>query len=153
MSAMGWPRRGAVVAVLAAGLSVSLWTAPQSVRAEGETRIGRAVVVDGGTLTVDGRTVRLFGIVAPGAEQRCRAGALPWLCGAAAKDFLQGLVGGRGVACHLVSGAWARCDLGDRDVGLAVVSAGWAVADPATGDAYRDAEAEARAAKTGLWSR
>lgn len=155
---MGTPqgRRTAVRAVLLGAVAVAFapLTGPSGpARAQSETVTGTATAVDGATLTVDGRTVRLYGIVAPLAGQRCRSGALPWLCGAAAKEFLQGLVAGRRVICDVVSAPWARCEIGDDDLARSVVSAGWAVADPGTGDAYREAEAKARADKTGLWSR
>jgi endonuclease YncB( thermonuclease family) len=46
---------------------------------------GRARVVDGDTLEVGGRKVRLFGIDAPELDQTCDAEGQLWACGAEAR--------------------------------------------------------------------
>lgn len=111
---------------------------------------GTAEVVDAGTLAVDGVTLRLAGIVAPGPRQKCLDGNLPWLCGAAARQHLQGLIGGRTVRCEATATGTARCRVTGLDLAAIMVRDGWAVADRG-GEHYRALEAEARAAKRGLW--
>ena len=113
---------------------------------------GPAEVVDGGTLVVDGRTLRLAGIVAPGPRQKCLDGNLPWLCGAAARQHLRGLVGDRRVRCELRRPGLAECRAGGHDLGGAMVRDGWAVAG-ADGEPYAGLEQEARAARRGLWEK
>ena len=113
---------------------------------------GAAKAIDGGTLSVAGVTLRLAGIVAPGPRQKCRDGALPWLCGAAARGHLTELIGDAPVTCQAQDTGVATCRAGDADLSAAMVRDGWAVAEPAV-DAYKELEAEARAAKRGLWEK
>lgn len=112
---------------------------------------GAAKAVDGGTLEVEGKTVRLAGIVAPGPRQKCLDGNLPWLCGAAARQHLQQIIGDRTVRCQATAGV-GLCRAGSLDLAAAMVRDGWAVADR-DGAAYRKLEAEAREARRGLWER
>lgn len=113
---------------------------------------GAAEVVDGGTLAVDGIILRLAGIVAPGPRQKCLDGNLPWLCGAAARQHLRQLVGDAPVRCETTKAGLARCQAAGLDLAAAMVRDGWAVADR-DGEAYRELEAGARAAKRGLWEK
>lgn len=51
---------------------------------------GQASPLDGDTVRVSGRTVRLFGVDAPELEQKCRSkGGVPWHCGYAALVFTE----------------------------------------------------------------
>lgn len=111
---------------------------------------GEARVIDAGTIQIDDKVIRLFGIVAPGPRQKCLRGALPWLCGAAARSYLKELADEKQARCEAVESFNARCIVGQKDLANEMVRAGWAVADEA-GDAYRPAEEKARAEKRGLW--
>ena len=111
---------------------------------------GEARVVDAGTIQIDRSVIRLFGIVAPSPRQKCLRGALPWLCGAAAKKHLQKLADQKQARCVAVETFNARCIVNKKDLSNEMVLSGWAVADEA-GDAYRAAEEKARAGKRGLW--
>ncbi len=113
---------------------------------------GAAEVVDAGTLAVDGVTLRLAGMVAPGPRQKCLDGNLPWLCGAAARQHLTKLIGGRPVRCETVGPGKAQCRAGDLDLAAAMIRDGWAVADR-DDEAYRELEATARQARRGLWEK
>lgn len=111
---------------------------------------GIARVIDAGTIDVDGKIVRLFGIVAPGPRQKCLKGNLPWLCGAAARSHLVTLAEGKKVRCEQIQNYIARCTAGPIDLAERMVAAGWAVPDEA-GQIYQPAETEARKERRGLW--
>jgi endonuclease YncB( thermonuclease family) len=114
-------------------------------------------VVDGDTLRLGDRTVRLAGIDAPERGQACTDPAgRSFDCGAAAAEALSRLVNNRSVIC-LVAGrdrfgrGLGTCHAGGVNLNEALVSSGWALS-------YDDApatlalEAEARRAARGLWA-
>ena len=115
---------------------------------------GHASVVDGDTLRLGAKRVRLLGIDAPELDQTCTgADGTPWPCGEAARDKMLELVGGGAVTCapqgHDRYGrVLARCRGRALDLGEATVTAGLAVAD---GD-YFQQEAAASAGKIGIWA-
>lgn len=138
---------------LALTLTLALVLLPAVCRAGAPTTVaGVATAIDGGTLSVDGVTLRLAGIVAPGPRQKCRDGALPWLCGAAARSHLAELIGDAPVTCQARDTGVATCRAGETDLSAAMVRDGWAVAEPEV-EAYKELEAEARDAKRGLWEK
>ncbi len=124
-------------------------------RAQEEIR-GRAKVISADTLEVSGRRYRLFGIVGPAKDQKCLAGALPWLCGNAAFNHLQEQVDGKLVTC-VDKGLTddnkptALCKAEGKDLGYIQVRNGWANADPKSGRDYQTAESAARGSKIGYW--
>ena len=118
------------------------------------TLTGRPRVGDGDGLTFSGARVRLVGIDAPELAQSCDdAGGRRHACGEEARRHLVGLIGGRTVECN-----WAKldrygrrlglCRADDEDLNAAMVRDGWAVAY----GAYEAEEAEARAARRGVWA-
>ncbi|MBM3531916.1 MAG: thermonuclease family protein [Alphaproteobacteria bacterium] len=123
-------------------------------RAQEEIR-GRAKVLSSDTLEVSGKRYRLFGIIGPGRDQKCVAGALPWLCGNAAYNHLRELAEGKLVTC-VEKGLGddqkltALCKADGKDLGYVQVRNGWANADPKAGG-YQTAESAARASKVGFW--
>lgn len=114
-------------------------------------------VMDGDTLRLGDRTVRLAKVDAPERGQTCAdAAGRAFDCGAAAADALARLVDGRSVVC-LVSGrdrfgrGLGLCSAGGAELNAGLVSAGWALAaedDPAV----RALEADARRGARGLWA-
>ena len=123
--------------------------------AEDEIR-GRAKVISSDTVEVMGHRYRLFGSIGPTRDQKCLAGALPWLCGNAAYNHLRELVDGKLVVC-VDKGVGddkkptALCKAGGKDLGYVQVRSGWAAADPKAGQVYQTAESAARASKVGFW--
>lgn len=129
---------------------------------------GPACVVDGRTLFVGGTReqgqcrggikVRLHGIDAPDLEQRCatQTGA-SYACGTSALNALEELTWRRSLHCEPQGPAGrdraipATCIAAEQDLGAELVRRGWAIADMRQGDAYAGEQAEARAARRGLW--
>lgn len=114
-------------------------------------------VVDGGTLRLDQRVVRLHGVAAPVRGRPCQgADGHEFDCGGAAAERLANLVRDRAVTCRLVGHdaagrAQAICAAGGTELNRAIVAAGFARATPGE-PALSAAEAEARAARRGLWA-
>jgi len=120
--------------------------------ARAETR-----VVDGDTLRVDGVVMRLWGIDAPERRQTCSNDAGDYACGERAASHLLALVTGHSVACKArnrdrYGRTIAACRSDDRDLGSAMVSAGWALAYVRYSADYLDEEKAARNARRGLWA-
>ncbi|MBI1779211.1 MAG: thermonuclease family protein [Proteobacteria bacterium] len=143
--------------ILAAPLAALLWLA--SPPAAAEPLIGGATALSGDMILIGGKRLALAGIIAPAREQKCIAGALPWLCGTAAVQHLVGLLKGRILTCE-DHGNDSRgrpsvlCKTGDgRDISEQMVRAGWAVAGPEASEAYKNAEVAARGTHQGMWSR
>jgi endonuclease YncB( thermonuclease family) len=118
---------------------------------------GRAQAVSGDLLRVGGRTVRLAGIEAPEAEQRCGRGGRQWRCGAAAEAALARLVSGRSVRCTVDGSDGAgrpagHCTVGKTDINGELVRRGHVFAEQGFFARYASQEQEAQAAKAGLWS-
>lgn len=117
---------------------------------------GPASVADGDSLSVSGIRVRLFGIDAPELAQNCYDGETVVACGEMAKAQLQAMIGSSQVSCSGKStDSFGRmvavCRIGNLDLGLAMVEAGWATAYRNYSDVYVPAETRARALRTGLW--
>ncbi len=118
------------------------------------------VSVDGDTIrAANGAEYRLFGIDAPELHQTCtEANGKTWLCGRAAKAKLTTLMKGGNVNCEAratdgFGRSVAVCSAGGvPDLGEAMVRDGYAIdLGGAAGNPYRDIEAEAQAAKRGIW--
>lgn len=151
----------ALACVLATGLGIGVpsnlmgsapreqqWTAPAA-----DIR-----VIDGDTLRLGDRTLRLHGLEAPGRGLSCtdRAGHR-FDCGAAAADALARLVAGRDLDCRVqgrdrFGRALGTCAAGGIEVNAALVSAGWALADDHRRRELAAVEAAAREAGRGLWA-
>ncbi len=114
---------------------------------------GRARVVDGDTLVMDGQRIRLVGIDAPELRQVCARDGQAWPCGRASKDHLEALIGEASSSCSADgSDRYGRllavCLVRNIDINAAMVGSGYAVAF-----GHYDAEEEmARRKRLGLWA-
>lgn len=114
-------------------------------------------VIDGATLRLDQQVVRLRGVSAPARGRLCHgADGHAFDCGAAAADGLAGLVRHRDVECRMqgrdaAGFAQGMCAAGGAELNRAVIAAGWARAERGLPE-LGAAEAEARAARRGLWA-
>lgn len=116
------------------------------------TVTGEADVIDGDSLRVDGRELRLLGIDAPEFRQTCRRGEAVEPCGRQARDELRRLIGHATPVCEVAERdrygrGLARCRAGGRDLNATMVARGLAVAF----GGYEAEEAEARRLGLGLW--
>ena len=123
----------------------------------GETVVGEARVVDGDTLVVGAVRVRLEGIDAPEQDQTCgRAWLGTWSCGREATEHLALLVRDRTVECQSRGrDAYGRmlgvCVTEGLELNADMVRNGLAWAFIKYSQRYVELEAEARAAKRGIW--
>lgn len=114
-------------------------------------------IVDGDTLRLGDRTLRLAQIDAPERGQVCTDGAgRSFDCGAAAAEALSRLVNGRSVLCRVqgrdrFGRGLGVCTAGGAELNRGLVAAGWAIT---YGDepAMLATELAARASGRGLWA-
>ncbi len=119
--------------------------------------IGKATVIDGNTLEIAGRRIRLHGIAPPEPDQTCRWPNKVIPCGRIAGTAAMDLIAGVDrVVCATrgrePSGGWiATCTADGFDIGRNMVHTGWALADQSQSTVYVDVGDQARKAKRGLW--
>ena len=122
---------------------------------------GAASVVDGDHLALNGRTIGLWGIDAPLPIQPCIKDGKEVPCGLESKRSLEKLVMGKTVVCKEVRDSgnlrrrmlrWARCTVDGVDLSAEQARLGMAIALSDQSQDYVAEEAEAKAAKLGLWS-
>lgn len=126
--------------------------------ASADSIVGRASVIDGDTIEIHGKRIRLQAIDAIESRQRC---ILPsgkeWRCGRDSANALAGKIGTATVECR-VSGLdrygrfVAKCFQGGEDLNGWLVANGWAVAYRRYGKDYVDEERGARAKRLGIWA-
>ncbi len=123
---------------------------------------GPARVVDGDTIDVLGKRIRLEGIDAPESAQTCPGryvgGILgPWRCGKAATRALIKLIGSNPVTCESqetdkYDRRIATCFVGGLDINAEMVRRGYAWAFVKYSRTYVKHEADAKSAKVGVWA-
>lgn len=118
---------------------------------------GSATVVDGDSLEIGRISVRLHAVDAPEGRQSCTRGGVEWRCGEAAASRLRQLVRSSTIVCtekdiDSYGRTVAVCTNGTADLGAEMVRTGFALAYRQYGDDYVNQEAEARAARRGLWA-
>ena len=121
--------------------------------ASGPALTGTAQIIDGDSLRVAGRELRLKGIDAPEGRQSCQRDGRDWPCGEAAADRLRELTWRRTVTCDVVetdryNRGLAFCKVEGEDINGRMVADGMAVSF----GGYAAEEAAARSARRGLWS-
>jgi endonuclease YncB( thermonuclease family) len=134
--------------LVGAFFAVSDWLFPTIVE-------GQARVIDGDTVDVAGRRIRLQGIDAPELRQTCVRGGHSFSCGRDVRAQLIAFLAERPVRCRVVDidvyrRAVARCSVGADDIGFWIVSTGLALATE--GGAYASAQQDAQRERRGLWS-
>jgi endonuclease YncB( thermonuclease family) len=115
-------------------------------------------IVDGDTVEISTKKIRLHGIDAPETDQLCLdAKGEKWACGIAARDALATFSRNRPWSCD-VSGedrygrSLASCSVAGENINQWMVRHGWALAFVKYSDRYLDDEPKARDQKAGLWS-
>ncbi len=118
---------------------------------------GTASVIDGDTIEVHGQRIRLHGIDAPESRQLCRLDGKPWQCGKDATNALADMIDRRPVTCEDLGRdrykrIIGRCIVAGEDMGAWMVSQGLALAYRRYSLDYVDEEADAKAARRGIWA-
>lgn len=117
---------------------------------------GPARVVDGDTLEVAGKRIRLHGFGAPESAQSCERDGVTWLCGAEASMVLPELAKGELTCQERDRDRYGRivtaCRAGDIDINAAMVWSGYALAYRRYSTDYVGQEATAQAARRGMWA-
>jgi endonuclease YncB( thermonuclease family) len=152
-----------VVALLAVAATAITPHAARSVqqRSVGELVSGEAAVVDGATFNIGSERYRLWGVDAPDAGDWCYRSDRRWRPGREAAAALRTCIGGKVVTCRVqrlesrffavrfVSECWTS---DGQDLGACMVRGGWATDYTCYSSGfYREAEAEARSKRAGLW--
>ncbi|WP_236622474.1 thermonuclease family protein [Thermus tengchongensis] len=120
--------------------------------------MGRASVVDGDTLEIQGVRIRLWGVDAVESSQTCRYGdGRVWPCGRQAAFALADFLGQRTVRCkrrdtdrhgRMVAVCW----VGETELNRWLVAQGWALDYTRySGGTYLAAQEEARRNRRGIW--
>lgn len=167
VSGLALPGRGLLLAAAGgvAALAIVSWTTLRSSQAPAHmptvsylaAEPAQVAVIDGGTLRLRDRVVHLAGINPPARGETCRPpGGSAIDCGAAAANALAVLVRDNPTECSLHGHDQAGRPLGTctshgAEVNQALVADGWARADPSNAPLVQ-AEAQARAARRGLWA-
>lgn len=125
--------------------------------AAGGALAGAVRVIDGDTLAMGERRIRLEGIDAPERSQFCERDGRPWPCGDAARAALARRVEGRTVRCDVrgrdrYGRDLARCSVGGEDLGGWLVDQGLAQAYRRYSTDYVAQEDAARARRAGAWA-
>jgi endonuclease YncB( thermonuclease family) len=125
--------------------------------ARAETIVGQGRAIDGDTLVIDGRRVRLFGVNAPDGQQLCQLAGKPYRCGQEAAFALDKLISKRTITCDLRGtdrweASMAVCFADRQDLGAAMVRQGWAVAYMRYSGIYAKLEDTARRERRGMWA-
>jgi endonuclease YncB( thermonuclease family) len=125
---------------------------------ESASLTGRVHVIDGDTLALGGRRIRIHGVDAPESDQTCEdADGARYACGRRAAGALRRAIGGQAVSCNergrdRYGRIIAVCYAGGEDLGAVLVRQGWAVAYTRYSFAYLLTETRARVAGRGMWS-
>lgn len=124
------------------------WLAPES---------GAFTAVDGDSLRKGASEYRLHAIDAPELHQDCenRKGR-SYSCGREAREALRRLIAGKMLDCNILETDRyhrfvAVCAAGETDINNEMVRLGWAMAYRKHGLDHIAAEAEAKAARRGIW--
>ncbi|CFX33696.1 Nuclease (SNase domain protein) [Candidatus Filomicrobium marinum] len=147
-----WRNRWVSIALLA-GLIAAAFLVRQLEQTDVGDVEGHATAIDGDSLYVAGREVRLQGIDAPEGQQVCRRGGAKWECGEAATQELTALIGGQTVRCEGLEidkhgRLLALCFVGNLNLNQEMVIRGFAVAY----GRYGSEEREAANSNRGLWA-
>lgn len=146
------PCRAAIFAALLAVATASDANAQQQFT-------GQPRIIDGDTLAINGRALRLVGLDAPEADQTCTRAGTVTRCGDLAAFALAGIVESHWLTCDLAVNTLAEplpvvCRLGGPkgiDLGATLVESGWALAAP-DDPTYLAQQQTARANARGLWA-
>jgi endonuclease YncB( thermonuclease family) len=146
---------GAALALVAACACDA--AAAKTVKPAARVIAGKASVVDGDGVEIQGIKIRLFGVDAPEIDQYCkRADGTRWRCGQYATVALDRLAGGKDLSCATRENdrygrPVAVCKVDGRDLASELAREGWAFAYRKYSSDYVDEESAAKEARAGVW--
>lgn len=114
-------------------------------------------VIDGDTIKIQGKSVRLFAIDAPEKKQLCYKDSIAWDCGMKAKEVLEEIIKDQKISCipkakDKYKRTIAICFAGSVEINQEMVKKGFAVAVPELGGKdYIVYEEYAKKNKLGIW--
>ena len=117
---------------------------------------GMAKIIDGDSLVISGKEVRLQGIDAMEYHQQCYLEGKPWSCGQQADAFLRSYAQAKEMTCYVQDkDKYGRlisvCFVAGKDVAESLVEEGYAVALPWFSDFYVFPEKRAKRQKKNIW--
>jgi endonuclease YncB( thermonuclease family) len=119
---------------------------------------GLARVIDGDTVAIGMRHIRLEGIDAPETDQVClNINGERWNCGIASRDQLSSHINGRTISCAArgqdrYSRTLASCSVNGENLNAWMVHEGWALAYLQYSREYVGDEGTAREQRKGMWA-
>lgn len=141
------------------GIAIAgLITGPPIVDVTGDVVEGHAIVIDGDTIEIDHRQIRLAGIDAMERHQTCHRGGAEWHCGEDAKAWLEHFIAKSEVRCiragmegfgHLTANCYNAANI---PLAWAMVHWGFAIDDRAYPPNLEHAQRDAIAGRRGIWS-
>ena len=144
-----------IVIIPAFGLIVAIISSIQTVPAQ--NLAGTVSVIDGDTLEIHGKRIRLHGIDAPESGQSCKLDGKSYRCGQQAALALSDKIEQSTVSCQKTdTDRYGRivaiCYKGQEDLNAWMVSQGWAISYRQYSTDYVSQEELAKASKIGIWA-
>ncbi len=139
------------------GPLLALWAwVPETAHAEPPIT-GIAYVIDGDTLDIHGKRIRLHGVDAPESAQTCVRDGKPWPSGRAVSNILADHIGRSTVMCDgkatdRYGRTIAECFIGEDSINRWLVANGLAFAYRKYSNDYIQEEDAARSRRIGLWA-
>lgn len=122
----------------------------------GDSTRGIVSVIDGDTIELHGKRIRLHGVDAPEGKQTYTRDGVEWRCGQQAAFALSDHIGNQSVECiekdiDRYKRIVAECFVGDVSINAWLVRNGWAIAYRKYSKQYIEDEDIAREQKAGIW--
>ena len=117
---------------------------------------GKARVIDGDTIHIKQKKIRLHGIDAPEIDQKCTYQKISWNCGIESKKFLLNLTYNKNIFCESKNKDRykryiAICFIDNLNINKVIVKSGWAIAYTYYSDDYINEENFAHKNMLGIW--
>lgn len=121
-----------------------------------KTIIGKVKIIDGDTIEINSKKIRLHGIDAPEKKQNCIFDQKSWSCGKQSIEQLKKLINNQIVKCEVTdidiyNRYVAICLVNKINLNQTMVKKGWAIAYLYFSKDYINEQRYARKNKLGIW--